>query len=54
MPKYVAGVFGFGEKVHVMSPYVGGAFGAGLRPQYQLLSRRDGGACAQALRAGRA
>ena len=34
---YVAGVFGLArDKVHVLSPYVGGAFGAGLRPQYEL------------------
>src|SRR5262249_5749583 len=25
------------DKVRVLSPYVGGAFGSGLRPQYQLL-----------------
>lgn len=35
--KYVANVFGFDKKaVRVLSPYVGGAFGSGLRPQYQL------------------
>ncbi|WP_416445763.1 xanthine dehydrogenase family protein molybdopterin-binding subunit [Leeuwenhoekiella sp. A16] len=34
---YVCGVFGFDEdKVQVISPFVGGAFGSGLRPQYQL------------------
>jgi xanthine dehydrogenase YagR molybdenum-binding subunit len=34
---YVANVFGLSpDKVHVMAPYVGGAFGLGLRPQYQL------------------
>ena len=34
---YVASVFGMPlEKVRVLSPYVGGAFGSGLRPQYQL------------------
>ena len=34
---YVAGVFGMPrDKVRVLSPYVGGAFGAGLRPQYEL------------------
>jgi xanthine dehydrogenase YagR molybdenum-binding subunit len=34
---YVAGVFEMPrEKVRVLSPYVGGAFGSGLRPQYQL------------------
>ena len=34
---YVAGVFGLPpDKVRVLSPYVGGGFGSGLRPQYQL------------------
>jgi xanthine dehydrogenase YagR molybdenum-binding subunit len=34
---YVAGVMGMPrDKVRVRSPYVGGAFGSGLRPQYQL------------------
>ncbi|MGB4400284.1 MAG: xanthine dehydrogenase family protein molybdopterin-binding subunit [Daejeonella sp.] len=34
---YVANVFGKSFKnVRVLSPYVGGAFGSGLRPQYQL------------------
>jgi xanthine dehydrogenase YagR molybdenum-binding subunit len=34
---YVAGVCGMPRaKVRVRSPYVGGAFGSGLRPQYQL------------------
>jgi len=34
---YVANVFGLKMKnVQVISPYVGGAFGSGLRPQYQL------------------
>lgn len=34
---YVANVFGLHFKdVRVISPYVGGAFGSGLRPQYQL------------------
>jgi xanthine dehydrogenase YagR molybdenum-binding subunit len=34
---YVASVFGLASaKVRVVSPYVGGAFGSGLRPQYQL------------------
>ncbi|HEX2337715.1 MAG TPA: xanthine dehydrogenase family protein molybdopterin-binding subunit [Hyphomicrobiaceae bacterium] len=35
--KYVAKVFGLAShNVRVVSPYVGGAFGSGLRPQYQL------------------
>ena len=35
---YVAGASGMPRsKVRVLSPYVGGAFGSGLRPQYQLL-----------------
>ena len=35
--EYVCAVFGLRkEDVHVMSHYVGGAFGVGLRPQYQL------------------
>jgi xanthine dehydrogenase YagR molybdenum-binding subunit len=34
---YVAKVFGLSpDKVRVLSPYVGGAFGSGLRPEYQL------------------
>ncbi|MDT0577117.1 xanthine dehydrogenase family protein molybdopterin-binding subunit [Croceicoccus sp. F390] len=35
--KYVTGVFGMKAKdVHVVTPFVGGGFGSGLRPQYQL------------------
>lgn len=35
--KYVTNIFGFSkEEVRVLSPFVGGAFGSGLRPQYQL------------------
>ncbi|WP_390699272.1 xanthine dehydrogenase family protein molybdopterin-binding subunit [Gemmata massiliana] len=34
---FVCNVFGLAkEKVRVVSPFVGGAFGSGLRPQYQL------------------
>jgi xanthine dehydrogenase YagR molybdenum-binding subunit len=34
---YVCGVFGYPKsKVRVVSPFVGGAFGSALRPQYQL------------------
>src|SRR6516164_9310220 len=34
---YVAGVFGMPrDKVRVLSPYVGGGFGSGLLPQYEL------------------
>jgi xanthine dehydrogenase YagR molybdenum-binding subunit len=34
---YVCNVFGLAkDKVRVLSPYVGGAFGVGLRPNYQL------------------
>lgn len=34
---YIKSVFGLpGKKVKVLSPFVGGAFGSGLRPQYQL------------------
>jgi xanthine dehydrogenase YagR molybdenum-binding subunit len=34
---YVANVFGIRQSaVRVLSPYVGGAFGSGLRPQYEL------------------
>ncbi|PQA59645.1 xanthine dehydrogenase family protein molybdopterin-binding subunit [Siphonobacter curvatus] len=34
---YVAGIFGLSKKrVRILSPFVGGAFGSGLRPQYQL------------------
>ena len=36
--QYAANVFGLSpDKVRVMAPYVGGAFGLGLRPQYQLI-----------------
>jgi xanthine dehydrogenase YagR molybdenum-binding subunit len=35
--KYITKVFGLsGDQVQVLSPFVGGAFGSGLRPQYQL------------------
>jgi len=35
--QYISKVFGLGkEEVQVISSYVGGAFGSGLRPQYQL------------------
>lgn len=35
--KYVCKVFGLSDDdVRLLSPYVGGAFGSGLRPQYQL------------------
>ncbi|MFO0575208.1 MAG: xanthine dehydrogenase family protein molybdopterin-binding subunit [Polyangia bacterium] len=35
--EYVCKVFGLDkDKVRVLSPFVGGAFGSGLRPQYQL------------------
>ena len=35
--KYVSGVFGLSpDMVRVLSPFVGGAFGSGLRPNYQL------------------
>jgi xanthine dehydrogenase YagR molybdenum-binding subunit len=34
---YIASVFGLStDKVRVLSPFVGGAFGSGLRPQYQV------------------
>ena len=34
---YITGVFGLSaDDVRVVAPYVGGAFGSGLRPQYQL------------------
>lgn len=34
---YLASVFGFSARnVRVMNPYVGGGFGSGLRPQYQV------------------
>jgi xanthine dehydrogenase YagR molybdenum-binding subunit len=35
--QYICNVFGLTkDKVRVLSPFVGGAFGSGLRPQYQL------------------
>ena len=34
---YLASIFGFSKShVRVLNPYVGGAFGSGLRPQYQV------------------
>ena len=34
--RYLCGVFGMkSEDIRVLSPFVGGAFGSGLRPQYQ-------------------
>ena len=36
--KYLCGVFDMQpDEVRVMSPYMGGGFGAGLRPQYQVV-----------------
>jgi xanthine dehydrogenase YagR molybdenum-binding subunit len=36
--RYVCGVFGMkADDVRVMSPFVGGAFGSGLRPQYEVV-----------------
>src|SRR6266513_6073123 len=36
--KYLCGVFGMkSEDVRVMSPFMGGGFGSGLRPQYQVV-----------------
>jgi xanthine dehydrogenase YagR molybdenum-binding subunit len=36
--RYVCGVFGLkSDDVRVMSPFVGGAFGSGLRPQYEVV-----------------
>ncbi|RDC62794.1 xanthine dehydrogenase family protein molybdopterin-binding subunit [Adhaeribacter pallidiroseus] len=35
--KYITNIFGLSKaEAHVISPFVGGAFGSGLRPQYQL------------------
>jgi xanthine dehydrogenase YagR molybdenum-binding subunit len=34
--RYVCSVFGLKPDVQVMSPFVGGAFGSGLRPQYEV------------------
>lgn len=35
--QYITNVFGLSkDEVHVKAPFVGGAFGSGLRPQYQL------------------
>ena len=44
--QYITGVFGLTDKqVRVLNPYLGGGFGSGLRPQYQLflamLAARD-------------
>jgi xanthine dehydrogenase YagR molybdenum-binding subunit len=36
--RYLCGVFGMKpEQIRVVSPFVGGAFGSGLRPQYQVM-----------------
>jgi xanthine dehydrogenase YagR molybdenum-binding subunit len=36
--RYICGVFGLkADDVQVISPFVGGAFGAGLRPQYEVV-----------------
>lgn len=36
--RYICGIFGLKpEDVRVVSPFVGGAFGSGLRPQYQVV-----------------
>jgi xanthine dehydrogenase YagR molybdenum-binding subunit len=36
--RYICGVFGLkADGVQVMSPFVGGAFGSGLRPQYEVV-----------------
>lgn len=34
--RYLEGVFGMQGRIRVITPFVGGAFGSGLRPQYQL------------------
>jgi len=34
--RYLENVFGMEGKIRILSPFVGGAFGSGLRPQYQL------------------
>ncbi|WP_313024693.1 xanthine dehydrogenase family protein molybdopterin-binding subunit [Pseudomonas lopnurensis] len=34
--RYLEQVFGLQDRIRVLSPFVGGAFGSGLRPQYQL------------------
>ena len=48
--RYLCSVFGMKpEDVRVMSPFVGGAFGSGLRPQYRGGAGGAGGARAQAL-----
>ena len=50
---YVADVLGMPrDKVRVLSPYVGGAFGSGLAPAISAAACRAGGARAQALGAG--
>ena len=50
---YVADVLGMPrDKVRVLSPFVGGAFGAGLRPQYRAAARRAGGAARSSARCG--
>ena len=42
--RYLCSVFGLGaDAVRVMSPFVGGAFGSGLRPQYEVVLAVQGG-----------
>ncbi len=53
--RYLCGVFGLKpDDVRVMSPFVGGAFGSGLRPQYEVVLAVLARAGAQALGAPRA
>ncbi|MEH6386514.1 MULTISPECIES: xanthine dehydrogenase family protein molybdopterin-binding subunit [Pseudomonas] len=35
--RYLEGVFGMEGQIRILSPFTGGAFGSGLRPQYQLV-----------------
>ena len=53
--RYLCGIFGLkSEDLRVLSPFVGGAFGSGLRPQYRIGAGGAWGAGVEAVRAARA
>ena len=53
--RYLCGVFGMKpEDVRVMSPFMGGGFGSGLRPQFQVVLAVLAARALQALGARRA
>ena len=55
MQRYLCGVLGMEpDEIRVMSPFIGGAFGSGLRPQYQVVLAVLAALRAEALGARRA